>query len=374
MRNLADKGGGSSRFISGREEMEKTFGSELDRMIVPEARDVDIEIELLQGAQVQDTWGYDHVISGNTVRYHLSTLHHRDYETILASIWIPQQSSAGARELARISLAYLDTAGQRHIMGPYSMRVSFVDMESPVSGFSDGMVLHSGTMLHFAQALKDIGELYYTRELQRAMDRTVEIKKELVNANLRLGREQFSGEIEILDKYIRILGEDLQLTEGKTRRILADDEILPQVRERSLQENLQNLFREITLDMGERKRGTIAISGFTKKDGSTSDLLTLVNEMALVEVKKHGTLQVVEREKLDMVLDEQKLALSDLIDTANAIKVGQMLTVSHMLTGTILEMPQTVVIFGRIINVETAEIESAAQVIIPRSREVEALL
>jgi len=33
-----------------------------------------------------------------------------------------------------------------------------------------------------------------------------------------------------------------------------------------------------------------------------------------------------------------------------------------------------VVIFGRIINVETAEVESAAQVIVPKNREVNALL
>jgi len=38
MRDLADKGGGSSRFISSREEMEKTFGSDLDRTFVPTAR------------------------------------------------------------------------------------------------------------------------------------------------------------------------------------------------------------------------------------------------------------------------------------------------------------------------------------------------
>ena len=71
-----------------------------------------------------------------------------------------------------------------------------------------------------------------------------------------------------------------------------------------------------------------------------------------------------------MVLAEQKLALSDLIDTTNAIKVGHILTVSHMLTGTVLTMPGSVVIFGRVINVETAEVESAAQVIVPRSSNV----
>jgi len=374
MRNLAAKGGGSSRFISSREEMEKTFGSELDRMVVPEAHDVEMRLQFLRDVEILNTWGYDHRVEGNTIYYYLPTMHHRDYETILAQIWIPPQRSIGRKNLARFFIKYTDTAGKKHYMGPYYIKASFIDIESPVTGFSDGIVLRSGTMLHFAQSLKEIGELYYDHQISEAMERTVEIKKELNNANLRLGGEVFADEIQILDRYINILGEDLQLTATETRRRAADVEIVSQVQERSLQEHLENLFREITLNMGEKEKGTIAISGFTNKDGSPSDLVTLINEMALVEVAKHQTLQVVERDKMEMVLEEQKLALSDLIDTTNAIKVGHLLTVSHMLTGTVLAMPGSVVIFGRIINVETAEVESAAQVIVPRSREVEALL
>jgi TolB-like protein len=93
-----------------------------------------------------------------------------------------------------------------------------------------------------------------------------------------------------------------------------------------------------------------------------------------MEVAKHKTLQVVERDKLDMILKEQEYALSDLIDTNKAITVGKLLTVNHILTGSVIEMPNSVVIFGRIINVETGEIESVAQVIVPKNREVNALL
>jgi Ca-activated chloride channel family protein len=374
MRNLADKGGGSSRFISNREEMEKTFGSDLDRMVVPEARDVEMRLQFLEDVEIIDTWGYDHRVEGNTIHYHLPTMHHRDYETILAHIWIPPQSTVGRKNLARFFVTYNDTGGKKHYVGPYYIEASFVDAEHPISGFSNAMVLRSGTMLHFAQAVKEIGELYYAHRIDEAMERTVEMKKELHNANLRLGDTVFSDEISILDRYIEILGTDLQLGFTETRRMATDMEITPQVRERSLQDHLENLFQEMALDLGMRKTGTIAISGFTTQDGRPSDLVTLINEMALVEVAKHQTLQVVERDKMEMILAEQKLALSDLIDTTNAIRVGHLLTVSHILTGTVLEMPGSVVIFGRIINVETAEVESAAQVIVPKSREVNALL
>jgi TolB-like protein len=103
-------------------------------------------------------------------------------------------------------------------------------------------------------------------------------------------------------------------------------------------------------------------------------LIALLNEMATLEVAKHPALHVVEREKLDTVLREQKLSLHELMDTSNAIEIGRLLSVSHILTGTVIVMPSSVVIFGRIINVETGEIESASQVIVPRDGEVEALL
>jgi Ca-activated chloride channel family protein len=374
MRNLAEKGGGSSRFISNREEMEKTFGSELDRMVVPEAHDVEMRLQFLRDVDILNTWGYGNRIEGNTIYYHFPTMHHRDYETILAQIYIPPQGAVGRKDLARFFVKYTDTTGKKHYLGPYHIKVSFVDVEAPIVGYSNAMVLRSGTMLHFAQAIKGIGELYYAYRIEEAMELTVAMKRELNNANFRLGNDVFQDEIEILDQYIEILGTDLEMGGYETREIVSDMEIRPQVRDRSLQDHLENLFREMTLDLGTRKKGTIAISGFTTQSGEPSDLVTLINEMALVEVAKHRTLQVVERAHMEEVLEEQRLALSDLIDTSNAIKVGHLLTASHILTGTVLEMPGSVVIFGRIINVETAEIESAAQVIVPKNSEVRSLL
>jgi Mg-chelatase subunit ChlD/TolB-like protein len=374
MRSLAHKGGGSSRFISDREEMEETFGTELDRMVVPIAKNVEMKLEFLQNVEVLATWGYDNHIYGNKISYYISSLHHRDYETILVQILIPPLNLRGEQDIARFSMEYKDVDGNTHYKGPYYLGVEFVGVNYPVTGFSDGMVLRSGTMLHFAQALKRIGELYYSGQERQALDLTVSTKKELVNTRLRLDDIGFDDEIGILDNYIRIFGGDLAMTDSETTRKVMEEEIAPPVRERSLQEHIENLFREITLDLGLRIKGAIAISGFSTEEGKKSDLVILLNETALMEVAKHKTLQVVERDKLDMILKEQKYALSDLMDTDKAITVGRLLTVHHILTGSVIEMQNSVVIFGRIINVETGEIESVAQVIVPKNREVQALL
>ncbi|HUV07061.1 MAG TPA: VWA domain-containing protein, partial [Spirochaetia bacterium] len=162
MVELARKGGGSSRFISDRAEMEKTFGTELDRMLVPVAKNLEMRLEFLPDVEILGTWGYDNAVEGKTLRYFLPTLHHRDYETILVDFRILPQELSGEQELARFSLVYTDVEGSKQEAGPFSLNVLFVEEEHPVTGFSDAMVLQAGTMLHFAQALQTIGGLYHS--------------------------------------------------------------------------------------------------------------------------------------------------------------------------------------------------------------------
>ncbi len=419
MVDLARTGGGSSRFISDRNEMEKTFGTELDRMLVPVARNLDMKLNVPPDIEILQTWGYQNQIEGNTVRYTLATLHHRDYETILVRIRIPPQririppqQIAEERELARFSLTFTNADGKPDQAGPFILKARMVASNHPVTGFSNGKILRSGTMLHFAQSLLKIGELYYssqedikkinslavhssaaelrsevpanpeiqelekrvTSSMKEAMSITNATKKELINARLRLDNEGFDDEIDILNSYIRILGKELKLEQSETTRIVEDREIAPPVKERSLPDHLGNLFREITLNLQIEGERVLAISGFTSKKTETSQLISLLNEMALVELAKIDTLKLVEREKLLDVLREQELALSDLMDTSKAITVGKFLSAGLILTGTIIEMSGSVIIFGRVIDVETAEIQSAAQVIVDKNADVSSLL
>jgi len=406
MVELAKRGGGSSRFISDREEMEETFGSELDRMAVPVARNLSMTLQLLQPVEVLGTWGYENRVAGPVIHYSQETLHHRDYETILAQIRILPGVSPGIRELASFTIDYEDLEGNSRRSGPHMLTVEFVDMEHPVAGLSSGLVLQSGTMLRFAQSLKTIGELYYScteqideinrrrdelwrgnsnasydeltspelraleeavaAKMHRALDITVAMKKEVANARLRLDNEGFDDEIGILDKYIDILGAELEWEQPKLTTVKEDLEMTPPVRDRPLQDHLSNLFREMTLELGRRQGGVVAVSGFTTRTGKPSGLVDLLNEMAMVEFGRIDTMTLVERGKLDLLLSEQELALSDLMDTENAIEIGRFLAANYIVTGTVIETAGTVIVFGRVIDVATGEVESVAQVILPK--------
>ena len=400
MTNLSKSGGGSSRFIANRELMEETFGSDLDRMLVAAAKDLDMKLEFLQDVEILGTWGYNNQIDGSTIRYSQATLHNRDYETILVHYRVNPSPLLGRQNLARFSLSYTGIDGNRKQAGPFIVDAEFVDSEAPIAGFSSGMVLKSGTMLHFAQSLADIGELYYScqedldrvnygrvsevdipsieaaveQKMKQALEMTIETKKELVNAKVRLDNQGFDDEIEILDKYIEILGRDLELEQSYVAGVKRDMEQDPIGPKRSLTEHLENLFREMILDLQLKGSGVVAVSGFAMDNKPSAELLTLLDEMALSEIAKIEAFVLVERQKIEAVLTEQELALSDLMDTSQAIQIGELLAANYIVTGTVIEMAETVIIFGRIINVESGEVESVAQVIIPKDRDIKKLL
>lgn len=74
---------------------------------------------------------------------------------------------------------------------------------------------------------------------------------------------------------------------------------------------------------------------------------------ALIDQKRF---QIVEREKLKQILQEQKLAKEKLTDPEHSIQVGRLMSADAMLATTITEGQKSVEIISRLINTETAEV------------------
>lgn len=67
-------------------------------------------------------------------------------------------------DIASLSVCYEDGYGNQYWSGLHILQADFVEIPYPAAGFSEGKALHSGTMMHFAQNLKEIGELYYSNK------------------------------------------------------------------------------------------------------------------------------------------------------------------------------------------------------------------
>ncbi len=116
MVDLAVLGGGSSRFISDHEKMVETFGSEIDRLLVPAARMVRMRIELPEGVKLKETWGYQHRVSGNTIYYSLDSIHNGDYETLVAEV---VSSDPRQVQFGNFYIEYTDMYGKAYDEGPH---------------------------------------------------------------------------------------------------------------------------------------------------------------------------------------------------------------------------------------------------------------
>lgn len=72
--------------------------------------------------------------------------------------------------------------------------------------------------------------------------------------------------------------------------------------------------------------------------------------------------QVVEREKLDVILQEQKLSGSQLIDTPTAVRLGRLAAAETIVAGAMIATRTGTEVIGRVIDSETAEILTTVDV------------
>ena len=396
MNNLAKESGGSSRFIADRREMEEIFGSEFDRMIISAAKDLAIDVEFLTDVEILETWGYNHEIGDNGVRFSQATLHARDYETILIRYAIPPGAPLGPLPLAQVTVEYDTLGGLREAVVADPVTVHIVDTPVPVSGYSNGVVLQSGTMMDFARRMERIGELYYdARDLSygsvdevpsgavEGLEEALELSRlgraEWETAGLRLDDSAFDDEVEIFNAYERILrtdlgvltqpvgqvGEPVEPSDQPADREPAQLPALPS--EVALETHVKHLVDEIILGFPAGGTPVVAVAGVAPGPTSSGVLVELINSGLLTALASQSGISVVERDRIAQILEEQELSLSGLVDTTTAVRIGNIAAAQYIVTGSLIETTESVIIFARVVNVESGVVESAAQAIVSRA-------
>jgi DNA-binding beta-propeller fold protein YncE/TolB-like protein len=311
------------------------------------------------------------------LKFFIPTINLGDYETIVIQATIPKQDKEGLTKIARLTGTYTDINGDPVVMDPVTFSVKFVPVVEPVTGFSNATVLRAATILHYAQALKEIGSSYYGGRIEEALEVAHEAKNELWNAQLRLGDQSLADEISILERYISIMSAEAELTEAETQQMAESTEMKPAVQDRTLDEHLDSLFAELLLELRSCRPGSVAVTGFSFQDLRSAKLLEVLNgkaESALVVLTSQPGFSVVAAGVLQQVLEEDSIDRSDLIDTNTAIEVGQRANARYIITGTVIELKESVAVFCRVVDVRSAAIVSVSQVIVPKSSEISALL
>lgn len=378
LNGMSKKAEGSYRFISSPSQIEKLFNEELDRIIIPAFKHVNISIGLKDDVEIIETWGYENIKKKNEISYHLDTLYNRDFETILLKVRTKKTARTGKEIIATVKTSFLNKNNMMQHVEPIPIMIEYVNDVTPTVGISNGTVLRAGTMLNYAKALWQIGNYYHSTSkdnssLESALKLTCETKKDLVNADLRLNSNEFEKDIELLMKYIDIIGKELNLPKERISSIKNDNEIQVVTPNRKLINHLNNLIKEIELNFKDKnKKGIIALAGFKIKNSSKQSSIELIlDNIAITSITNNTKFTLVDRENIEKILNEQKLSYS-LSD--NPIKIGKILSANYFLKGTIVPMKESAIIFGQLINIESSQIESAAQIIVERTDEFDNLM
>ena len=103
------------------------------------------------------------------------------------------------------------------------------------------------------------------------------------------------------------------------------------------------------------ERMSVAVLPIEQKSG-TPQAVVGVDDGIMASLYKLNRFDLVERQRLDAVLQEQKLSAADLVNKDTAVSLGKIVSASCILMGSALERSESVEIYTRVVDTETSEI------------------
>src|SRR6266404_786806 len=141
-----------------------------------------------------------------------------------------------------------------------------------------------------------------------------------------------------------------------------------------LRQNMTHLSSQIAQKMDASHRTRIAVLEFPDLDGGTSPLGQYIAETSITDLFDTGKFEVVERHLLATILKQNKLKTTGLLDPTTTKKLGQILGVDAIVSGTISNLASHVAVNARLVAVDTAAVFASASVEIEKDEDVKALM
>lgn len=156
--------------------------------------------------------------------------------------------------------------------------------------------------------------------------------------------------------------------------VLLASSLLTTVEAQTLDQRASELSQQIARNMETGRKRRIAVLEFTDLQGQVTNFGRYLSEELITRLYDSNKFKVVERQLLNKVIAEQKLSLTGVVDPASAKKLGSVLGVDAIVSGTIADRGDTLKINARLIDTETGEVFSAAATEMVKDKEVKALL
>lgn len=128
----------------------------------------------------------------------------------------------------------------------------------------------------------------------------------------------------------------------------------PQTGAVPLSQAVADLADRLAKGIPEDRQMTVAVTDFPDSiRNQTCGLGRFMAERLTTLLSQHRQCRLIERRRLDMVLNELKFSMSELVDPDKARKLGQMLGVQGLVVGSVTDLGGTVDVDARIIDIQT---------------------
>ncbi len=151
-------------------------------------------------------------------------------------------------------------------------------------------------------------------------------------------------------------GHLAELEEGKNNILIRATDEAGNMAEKKI-----SVIRKIPKALQLEERLSLTVLPF-EQSGDVSDFSVSFQDTLIHALVGQNRFRVIERDKLDVILQEQKLSRTKLIDRDTALNLGKLIAARSVITGNIIETRSGIEIVARLIDTEPSVILSTADV------------
>ena len=142
----------------------------------------------------------------------------------------------------------------------------------------------------------------------------------------------------------------------------------------TLDAKLDDLVTQIINTLSDNNKSKIAIIEFSDIEGNITNLGRYVAEELTTKLYRTNKFEIVERQLMNKLIQEQNLSLNGYIDIDTEVGIGKVLGVEAIVSGSITDLGNSIKINARLISPESGKVFSVASVKIQKDNTISKLL
>ncbi len=138
----------------------------------------------------------------------------------------------------------------------------------------------------------------------------------------------------------------------------------------NLKDGVINLVEKMFNESKNNSNLKIAVLPIINEIGDKTELGYSISDFLQIQLFKRN-MEIIERERIDAILEEHEFSRSGLVDENYIKKIGKMLSVDAIVTGTIRDFNENYELYVKVINIETGKVIAVDSVSIIKNDDLE---